>query len=103
MFICTLIPGNQFEFEFQLPKNHVSGTFWFHPHKHGSVAYQLSNGVAGALIVEGSPDDDIFDLEDIPAIAAAKEQILILQYYTFSTFNDKNGKASRVYQCQRDL
>ncbi len=85
-------PGQHIEFEYQLPKNHPSGTFWYHPHKHGSVAYQLSNGVAGALIVEGNPDDDINDLEDIPEIAAAAERILILQYYTFSSFNDKDGK-----------
>jgi FtsP/CotA-like multicopper oxidase with cupredoxin domain/peroxiredoxin len=84
-------PGTQFQFYYQLPPDHVAGTFWYHPHKHGGVAYQLSNGVAGALIIEGVPGDGIFDLDDIPQIAAAKEQILILQLYTFSTFTDGSG------------
>ena len=38
-------------FTYTIKSDHPSGTFWYHPHKHGSVAYQLSNGLAGALIV----------------------------------------------------
>jgi FtsP/CotA-like multicopper oxidase with cupredoxin domain/peroxiredoxin len=81
-------PGTSFDFYYQLPPNHVAGTFWFHPHKHGSVGYQLSNGVMGALIVEGVPGDSIPDLEDIPEIAAAREQILVFSYHTYSFYND---------------
>lgn len=33
------------------------GTDWYHPHKHGSTALQVGNGMAGALIVEGPFDD----------------------------------------------
>lgn len=85
-------PGTKFAYEYQIPANHPSGTFWYHPHKHGSTAYQLANGVAGALIVEGNPNDAIKDLEDIPEVAAAKEQILVLQYMTYGTYNDATGK-----------
>lgn len=85
-------PGNKFAYEYQIPANHPSGTFWYHPHKHGSTAYQLANGVAGAIIVEGNPGDAIKDLEDIPEVAAAKEQILVLQYMTYGTYNDAAGK-----------
>jgi FtsP/CotA-like multicopper oxidase with cupredoxin domain/peroxiredoxin len=84
-------PGTSFDFSFQLPPNHVAGTFWFHPHKHGSTAYQLSNGVMGALIVEGVPGDSIPDLDDIPEIAAAREQILVFSYHTYSFYNDSTG------------
>src|SRR5260370_11354090 len=64
-------PQQEFTFEYTVPADHPSGTFWYHPHRHGSVAYQLSNGLAGALIVEGSRRDGIADLEDVPEIAAA--------------------------------
>jgi FtsP/CotA-like multicopper oxidase with cupredoxin domain/peroxiredoxin len=84
-------PGTSFDFYYQLPANHVAGTFWFHPHKHGGVAYQLSNGVMGALIVDGVPGDPIPDLEDIPEIAAARERILVFSYHTYSFYNDSNG------------
>src|ERR1700726_2380781 len=33
------------------------GTHWYHPHKHGSVALQVANGMAGALQIEGPFDD----------------------------------------------
>jgi FtsP/CotA-like multicopper oxidase with cupredoxin domain/peroxiredoxin len=84
-------PGTYFDFQFQLPANHVAGTFWYHPHKHGGVAYQLSNGVMGALIVEGVPGDNIADLDDIPEIAAAKEEILVFSYHTYNFYNDSTG------------
>jgi FtsP/CotA-like multicopper oxidase with cupredoxin domain/peroxiredoxin len=76
-------PQQEFTFEYTIPADHPSGTFWYHPHRHGSVAYQLSNGLAGALIVEGTATDEFPDLEDIPEIRAASERILVLQLYDF--------------------
>lgn len=57
--------------DYQLPPNHIAGTFWYHGHKHGSVAYQLANGMAGALIVLGDDDPNSQDLESIEEIRAA--------------------------------
>lgn len=33
------------------------GSHWYHPHKHGSTALQVLNGMAGALLIEGALDD----------------------------------------------
>lgn len=33
------------------------GTHWYHPHKHGSTALQVLNGMAGPLIIKGPFDD----------------------------------------------
>ena len=33
------------------------GTHWYHPHKHGSVSLQVTNGMAGPLLIEGPFDD----------------------------------------------
>jgi len=92
-------PGHEFTFEYTIRADHPSGTFWYHPHRHGSVAYQSSNGLAGALIVEGSPDDGVPDLEKIPEIAAAKERILVFQLYNFRTGDDGVGRidANKIY------
>lgn len=35
------------------------GTHWYHAHKHGSTAINVSNGMTGAFIIEGSYDDDL--------------------------------------------
>nr|WP_255410037.1 hypothetical protein [Chroococcidiopsis sp. CCALA 051] len=41
-------------YEFTVPKNHRSGTFWDHPHHHGFVAEQLFGGLTGYLSFEAS-------------------------------------------------
>ena len=35
------------------------GTHWYHAHKHGSTAINVSNGMTGAFIMEGKYDDDL--------------------------------------------
>ncbi len=107
IYLC-IKPGQTHHFTYEIPTNHPSGTLWYHPHHHHSVAYQLSNGVAGALIVDGLPHDGIHDLEDIPEIAAAKEHIFVFQLYNYRVQIDATGKplpghaawidASTIYQ-----
>lgn len=51
----TLPPNKTFtyEYEYNIPLDHPAGTFWYHPHVHGSTAIQVASGLAGALIVKG--------------------------------------------------
>jgi FtsP/CotA-like multicopper oxidase with cupredoxin domain len=42
------------------PWNQPPGTHWYHPHKHGSTAAQLFNGMAGALLIGGELDDFLY-------------------------------------------
>ncbi|MBO3458753.1 multicopper oxidase domain-containing protein [Aetokthonos hydrillicola CCALA 1050] len=51
--LLSINPGVSFQYEYNLPPDHPSGTFWYHPHRHGSTALQVSSGMAGALIVRG--------------------------------------------------
>lgn len=41
--------------EFVIPCDHAGGTFWYHPHHHGSVSLQMGGGAMGVLIVEDRP------------------------------------------------
>ena len=61
--------GKKLTYEFQIPNNHPSGTFWYHPHLHGLVAEQLFGGLAGLFIVRGEDDE-------IPELKAAQEEFL---------------------------
>ncbi|MBI1789356.1 MAG: multicopper oxidase family protein [Acidobacteria bacterium] len=65
-------PGESFTYEFTIPEQHPSGTFWYHPHVHGSAARQVSLGLAGLFVVRG-------EMDEIPEIAAASERFLVLQ------------------------
>ena len=53
--------------------DHQSGTFWYHPHKHGSVSFSFFGGMAGFIIIEGGPGD----LNEVPEIAAAREVLML--------------------------
>jgi FtsP/CotA-like multicopper oxidase with cupredoxin domain len=52
------------------------GTHWYHAHKHGSVALQLLNGMAGAMIIEGEFDDQLESL--LPGLRKT-EKVLVIQ------------------------
>ena len=47
------------------PWNQSPGTHWYHPHKHGSTAVQLVNGMAGALLIQGEFDDFLYEQFDL--------------------------------------
>lgn len=65
--LIEIKPGEEFEYSIKIPEDHPSGTFWYHPHKHGSALHQLASGMAGFLMIEGGDDD----LKEIPEIKAA--------------------------------
>src|SRR5882757_3219011 len=67
----SMAPGRAYEIEIKLPNDHTRGTYWYHPHHHGSADIQMSSGMVGALIVEG-------DFAGVPEIAAARERMLVL-------------------------
>lgn len=48
----------QFQYDVDpLGQKQPEGTHWYHPHKHGSTAEQVGNGLAGAVLVNGPFDD----------------------------------------------
>lgn len=65
-------PGEDFDYEYLLPDDHPAGLFWYHPHVHGAVCQQVRAGMAGMLVVRG-------DIDEVPEVAAAEEQIMVLQ------------------------
>ncbi len=54
-----------------------AGTYWYHPHKHGSVGVQVASGMAGALIVRG-------DLDAVPGVAGLTEQVMVVQLIEYT-------------------
>src|SRR5215470_16881535 len=52
--LISVNPGVSFQYELNIPPDHPAGTFWYHSHRHGSTALQVSSGMAGALIVRGT-------------------------------------------------
>ena len=55
----TIKPGGEYLYHFELPPEHPTGTFWYHPHRHNSVAIQAWGGLAGILFVRGLFDEEL--------------------------------------------
>jgi FtsP/CotA-like multicopper oxidase with cupredoxin domain len=65
-------PGQRFNYVVRIPEDHPAGNYWYHPHRHGAVAAQVSSGAAGMAIIEGA-------LDHVPEIAEAVERVLVIQ------------------------
>jgi len=56
---ATGYPGDSLRYCIVLPEFHDAGTFWYHSHLHGSSGYQVSSGMAGALIIRERPGEEL--------------------------------------------
>ncbi|MFL5345066.1 MAG: multicopper oxidase family protein [Hyalangium sp.] len=70
--MIAIEPGSQKDYTFELPDDHPTGLYWYHPHHHGSTAVQVGNGMAGLIIVKGA-------IDEVPEIAAAKDCPIAVQ------------------------
>ena len=66
-------PGQTYSYDFPIPPDHPSGLHWYHPHNHGSTDVQVSNGMAGLVIVVRGP------IDQVPEIKAAREIFMVVQ------------------------
>jgi FtsP/CotA-like multicopper oxidase with cupredoxin domain len=95
--LLSINPGVSFEYEYAIPKEHPAGTFWYHTHRHGSTALQVSSGMAGALIIRGdrmptpTRTGDLDTLLD--NVSNLRDRTLIFQQIQYGCFDsDKNIK-----------
>lgn len=95
--LLRLNPGVKFEYEYNIPVDHPAGTYWYHPHLHGSTALQVSSGMAGALIIRGTRlpiEDRPGDIDTLLRRAdgsAFPERILLLQQIPYAC-RDAGGR-----------
>ena len=66
--------GRGGDFVYDIPLDHMGGTYWYHAHHHGSTFLQVAGGLFGMLIV----DDGLDQIP--PAVAAMEEREIILGY-----------------------
>ena len=54
--------GGDREYCVWLPDHHAPGTHWYHSHHHGATGLQVSNGMAGAIIIP-EPDENAMGID----------------------------------------
>lgn len=99
--LLNIAPQTHYQYEVSIPEDHPSGTFWYHPHRHGSTALQVASGASGALIIRGDrsytggkPGDIDTILRDGSGKPIA-EQILLFQQIPYGCF-DSAGKLQQT-------
>ena len=48
--------GTGGDFVYDIPADHMGGSYWYHAHHHGSTFLQVSNGAFGNIIIDDSLD-----------------------------------------------
>lgn len=111
--LISINPGIDFQYEYNVPADHPAGTFWYHPHRHGSTALQVASGMAGALIIEGrrppteKENGDIDTLLKPTKAQSFKERVLVFQQIQYACYTKgPNPQIKRnpdkTYRCDPD-
>lgn len=98
---ATIAAGDERSYVYDVPVDHRSGTFWYHPHLHGSVAAQVAAGLFGVIIV----DDEIDDRADMQATT---ERLLVLNdpiglSRNISPMDGMHGRAGEAVRVNGDV
>ncbi len=89
--LLSINPGVDFEYEYAIAPEHPAGTFWYHTHRHGSTALQVSSGMAGALLIKGdrvptpTSNGDLDVL--LNGVRNLKERTLVFQQIQYGCFD----------------
>ena len=65
-------PGGSLHYIVHVLKSQQPGMYWYHPHAHGETYWQVTSGMAGAIIVEGLRDR-------VPSLAAMHERLIVVR------------------------
>jgi L-ascorbate oxidase len=106
--LVSIDPGVTFQYEYNIPPDHPAGTFWYHSHRHGSTALQVSSGMAGALVVRGTRPPTPSENGDLDTLLKPisgqpfTERVMVFQQIQYAC-RDKDGNIERnpdkTYRC----
>ena len=93
--LVSIPPGEKFQYRYDISADHPAGTFWYHPHHHGSGFVQVGSGMAGALIVTGNRKPTATTPGDIDILLKDErgklfsERVMLFQQIHYGCLNDK--------------
>jgi suppressor of ftsI len=64
-------PGAAVNYTVAINPDQPPGMYWYHPHTHGLASYEVGNGMAGVIIVEGIANA-------VPQTAGLRERVIVL-------------------------
>jgi FtsP/CotA-like multicopper oxidase with cupredoxin domain len=106
--LLSINQGVSFQYEYNIPPDHPAGTYWYHPHRHGSTALQVSSGMAGILIIRGNRPPGLEGKGDIETLlrnadgTKYRERPVLLQQIQYACRDSSNKikeSPSGLYLC----
>ena len=100
--LLSIEPGQKFRYQYEIAADHPAGTFWYHPHRHGSGFVQVGSGMAGALIVTGDRKPTITSPGDVDILLkddrgrAFPERVMLFQQIQYGCLDDKGKIEGRM-------
>jgi L-ascorbate oxidase len=96
--LISIDPQTTFTYQYDIPRTHPAGTFWYHSHRHGSTALSVSSGMEGVLIIRGDrtyqdrkKNDGIVDIDTVlhtPNGQPFPERVMLFQQIAYGCFSD---------------
>ncbi len=100
--MVSIPPGEEFRYQYKISDDHPAGTFWYHPHRHGSGFVQVGSGMAGALIVTGDRKPTMTSPGDIDILLkddkdqAFPERVMLFQQIQYGCLDEKGKIEGRL-------
>src|SRR4029077_4881041 len=65
-------PGQVLHYSVEIPRDNLPGLFWYHTHPHGESLRQVSDGMSGAIVIEGME-------RYVPEVRRMRERVLTVR------------------------
>lgn len=85
-------PGSTYTYTVRIDADQPPGLYWYHPHPHGLTNWEVGNGMAGAIVVEGIADE-------VPSTAGLRERVIVLRALP----NDSSVAGSELLPAQAKM
>jgi len=66
------MPGQSLHYSVEIPRDHPPGLFWYHTHPHGESHRQVSDGMSGAIVIEGME-------RYVPEVQRLRERVIVVR------------------------
>lgn len=66
------MPGQSLHYSVEIPRDHPPGLFWYHTHPHGESHRQVSDGMSGAIVIEGME-------RYAPEVRSLRERVIVVR------------------------
>ena len=83
-------PGEQLTYNYAIVPNHAPGMHWYHAHVHGATALAVMGGIAGAIIVRPTPEQNVPE-----SLAVGLEYVMVISTLIVDQEKDARGHVTQ--------